>query len=384
MTDQGSPSGVASPQRGQSGRISLGFACAWDDPPQPTWSYTPWYLRAALRERADVRDVGLTWARPARTALKVLAAHRHEGRWASGWKHHPLTQGLAGRRLRRSAADCDAVLQIGDLARLRTPYLVYQDLSFDLLREERRLRHFPHLNARRLAQLRERQLEIYAEAAGVLAMSEWLAGHLIRVTGLPAERVHVVNPGCNALPESAPTVPERAGPPRLLFVGKDFTSKAGPEVLAAWEILRRESDPRIELTIVGPVAWPLPGPVPDGVRFLGRIPLDQVAALYHQHDLFVMPSHFEGYGIAFVEALAHGIPCVGRDRCAMPEIIRPGDNGGLVSTDDPAELAALIADLLADESVRARTVQQAPEVLAHATWGRAAEEILAVTAKILS
>ncbi len=316
-------------------------------------------------------------------ALKAMAAHRHEGRWVSGWKHHPVTMGLAGARLRRATADCDVVLQIGDLARLRTPYLTYQDLSFDLLREERELRHFPHLDASRIARLRERQLEIYAGAAGVLAMSEWLAAHLVRVTGLPADKVHVVNPGCNALPEVPPALPQRSGPARLLFVGKDFTTKAGPQVLAAWEILRRSGYPGIELTIAGPASWPMPGPVPDGVTFLGRVPLERVAALYAEHDLFVLPSHFEGYGIVFVEALAHGLPCIGRNRCAMPELIRPGDNGSLVSGDSPEELATLITELLSDDGLRDRTVRQAPSVIEHATWDRAAEETVAVAGKVL-
>ncbi|GAA3554015.1 hypothetical protein GCM10022222_42100 [Amycolatopsis ultiminotia] len=329
-------------------------------------------------------DLGLSWPQPARLALKTLAARRHDGRWTSGWKHHPVTQSLAQQRLRRAeaAAECALVLQIGDLARLRRPYLVYQDLSFDLLREERELRHFPHLSAARIEQLRERQLEIYAGAAGVLAMSEWLAAHLVRVSGLPSDKVHVVNPGCNALPTAAPTVPPRSTRPRrLLFVGKDFPTKAGPQVVAAWEILRRDLDPGMELTIAGPATWPLPDAIPDGVTFLGRVPLERVRELYPSHDLFVLPSHFEGYGIAFVEALAHGLPCVGRDRCAMPEIIRPGDNGGLVTSDDPAELAALITTLLANDELRERTVAQAPAVIKHATWSRAAEETLAVAAK---
>ncbi|RJQ84567.1 glycosyltransferase family 4 protein [Amycolatopsis panacis] len=362
----------------------MGFACAWDDPPQPTWSHTPWQLRAALREQTTVTDLGLDWPRPARLALKALAARRHEGRWVSGWKHHRLTQALVQQRLRRAEtpAGCDVVLQIGDLARLRGPYLVYQDLSFDLLREERQLRHFPHLSATRIEQLAERQREIYAGAAGVLAMSEWLAGHLVRVTGLPADKVHVVNPGCNVLPAGEPQARPAGGRQRLLFVGKDFTTKAGPQVVAAWEILRRDGHAELELTIAGPAQWPMPGPIPHGVRFLGRIPLDQVRELYATHDLFVLPSHFEGYGIAFTEALAHGLPCVGRDRCAMPEIIRPGENGGLVTSEDPAELASLIAELLADEELRERTVRQAPAVIEHAGWSRAATEVLTVAAKL--
>jgi glycosyltransferase involved in cell wall biosynthesis len=335
----------------------------------------------------DVADVGLSWSRPTRTALKALAVTRHEGRWSSGWKHHPATQRLAARQLRQAvhATRPDVVLQIGDLARLEAPYLVYQDLSFDLLRDvfgEGEIPHFPHLSCAKLARLRDRQHAIYDGAEGVLAMSAWLVEHLVRVTGLPKEKVHYVPPACNVVPPELPRPPDPDRPRRrLLFVGKDFSTKAGPEVVAALALLRRDIDPAMELTVVGPTVWPMPGPPPEGVRFVGRLPVSRVSPLFTEHDLFVMPSHFEGFGMVFVEALAHGLPCVGRDVCAMPELIRPGDNGGLVGSDDPGELADLIARLLADDELRSRTVSQAPDVIARYAWSRAAEDVLRIAAK---
>ncbi|MEO6088974.1 MAG: glycosyltransferase family 4 protein [Umezawaea sp.] len=369
--------------------MRIGFACAWDDPPQPTWSYTAWQLRSALRERAEVTDLGLEWHRSSRLALKVLAARRTDGKWSSSWKHHPFTQLLAGRKLRRAvrAGTPQVVVQIGDLARVDAPYLVYQDLSFDLLREHfspnDEVLHFPHLNRNTIKRLTERQHEIYEGAAGVLAMSDWLAESLVKVTGLPPERVHVVPPGANALP-AAPVRTALTPRPRrrLLFVGKDFRTKAGPQVVAALAVLRREVDPNIELTVVGPTTWPLPGQVPDGVTFLGRLPLDRVRDLYQAHDLFVMPSHFEGYGMALVEALAHGLPCVARNACAMPEIVRQGVNGVLVSGDDPADLAAVIASALDDDGLARRAIRQAGEVIARHQWSRAADDILRIASEV--
>src|SRR5262249_30189698 len=159
----------------------------------------------------------------------------------------------------------------------------------------------------------------YAKAAGMLTMSEWLAEHLVRVTGVPADRVHVVPPAANGLPEHAVVAPHPAPRRRLLFVGKDFATKAGDVVVAAVELLRRDHDPKIELNVIGPKQWPMPGEIPDGVRFLGRLPLEETRREFGRHDLFIMPSRFEGYGIALVEALAHGIPCIARAACAMPE-----------------------------------------------------------------
>jgi hypothetical protein len=382
-------------------RPRLGFACAWDVPPEATWSHTPWQLRAALRTRTEVLDLGLDWPPLLRRGLRALGAHRDGGRWGTHWKQHPVTTSLAGRRLRAAEARLrpDVALQMGDLATLDTPFLLYQDASYDLLLDRlgenggpdgaaadpaARAAHFPGLSRTALLRLRDRQREIYQRAAGVLAMSHWLAEHLVRVSGVPAARVHVVPPGANGLPEPIDPAPRDGSRHRLLLVGKDFHTKNGELVLAALALLRRDHDPDFELTVVGPRDWPLPGPVPEGVRFRGRLPLPDVQALYGTHDLFVMPSRFEGYGIALVEALAHGLPCVARQDCAMPEIVTPGVNGALLSADgDAAELAGLIAACCADERLYQRTAAGAAAVRAEYRWGRAAEDVLRVAAAVL-
>ena len=372
--------------------VRLGFACAWDPRPEPTWSYTPWHLRSALCTRTDVLDIGMNYPKAVRLPLKALHARRVDGQWVSMWKHSPLARRYAEHALRggERSTPCDVIVQIQDLAALRTPYLVLQDLSYDVLLDELdahgTLTHFPSLTRSDAQRLRDRQHMIYHNAAGILAMSRWFADHLVRVSGVPADRVHVVHPGASAglsTSDGERQVTQRTRR-RLLFVGKDFATKAGDQVLAALELLRRDVDPDITLTMVGPKEWPLPTEPPPGVRFLGRIPIDEVRGLYAEHDLFVMPSRFEGFGIALVEALSHGLPCVARNAFAMPEIVRPGDNGDLVTGDDPAELATIIARLLADDAMFTRVAAQAPEVRHYYSWTRAADDVLAAAGTVSS
>jgi glycosyltransferase involved in cell wall biosynthesis len=370
--------------------VRLGFACAWEPRPEPTWSYTPWHLRGALRSRADVVDIGLSYPRSVRLPLKALHARRVDGQWVSMWKHSALARGYARHVLRggERANPCDVVVEIQDLAPLHTPYLVFQDLSYDVLLDELdthgALAHFPSLTRSDAQRLRDRQRSIYRQAAGVLAMSRWFADHLVRVSGVPADKVHVVHPGATAglaTSDGERRVTERPRR-RLLFVGKDFVTKAGGQVLAALALLRSDVDPAITLTVVGPKEWPLSGEPPAGVDFRGRLPIEEVGRLYAEHDLFVMPSTFEGFGIALVEALSHGLPCVARRAFAMPEIVRPGDNGDLVTSDDPGELAAIIATLLADDALHVRVARQASGVREHYSWERAADDVLAVAASV--
>ncbi|MGV8978129.1 MAG: glycosyltransferase family 4 protein [Cellulomonas sp.] len=369
--------------------VRLGFACHWGRTREGTWSGTPWRLRRALSVVTDVIDVGSELALPVQSVLKGLGARRTPHGWATTWRHAGLTQALVQSdvRARVQRTRPDVVLEIQDLAVLSTPFLVLQDLSYALLLEHFGADGVPHFRAlgrRRIEALHARQERIYECASALLPMSEWMARSLV-AHGVPAARVHVVNPGINApLPSRGVIVPQRRlGPTRrLLLVGRDFDTKGGAQVVAAFERLRRELGPTISLTIVGPPTWPLRGEVPDGVTFLGPRSGAEIAGLLDSHDLFVMPSLFEGFGIAFAEALSRGLPCIGRDACAMPEIIDRASGGRLVASELPDELADLIVDTLADDALYAACAAAAPGRRAHFTWERAADQVATIAQEV--
>ena len=370
--------------------LRLGIACHWGPNPRTTWSGTPWQLREALRELVEVVDVGPTLARPIRTALRVAGARRSGGRWRSQWRHSRTAITLLEQELRRQVqrSTPDVVLEIQDLGATEAPFLIMQDLSYALLLERfgpSGVPHFRSLSRRRIEELHRRQERIFEEAAALLPMSSWLASS-IESTGVDPARIHVVNPGINMpLVDAGIPAERRTGETsRLLMVGRDFDTKGGTQVVGAFELLRREMGPRIELTIAGPAQWPLRGEMPEGVRFLGPVPSSAVHALMDSHDLFVMPSLFEGFGIVFAEALVRGLPCIGRDDCAMPEIIDRESGGRLVRSEDPVELAELIVDALADDDLYVECARRAPERLAHYSWDRAARDVAAVASAAAS
>jgi glycosyltransferase involved in cell wall biosynthesis len=278
-------------------------------------------------------------------------------------------------------------VEIQDLAPAPVPFFLFQDVSFDALlhlRETTNLPLFRKLSEDALRRRRERQVGMYERAAGVLVTSRWMARSLTEVSGLPAEKVHVVYPGISAH-DPGETLPVRTGPRRrLLFVGREFTRKGGDLVVAALSILRRDVDPLITLTVAGPPAWPLPGEVPPGVDFLGDRPLGEVARLYDSHDLFVVPSRLEPFGIVFAEATARGLPCVARNAYAMPEIIQTGRTGALVDGDDPAALADVIARTLADDGLYEACRAGAAGVAERFSWDRAGRDAVAAVKTTLS
>ncbi len=366
------------------GAPRLGFACHWGPDPQATWSGTPWRLRQALEERVEVLDLDVTPGAAATVALKGAAVRRGEGRWVSPWKHSSAGLRAQERALRKQlrAHTCDAVVQIGDLGVVDDPYLLVQDLSvrvlLDHFDEASGVPHFPGMSEQMLRRRLAWQERVYEQAAGVVVMSRWLADQLI-AEGLPANRIFVANPGAITTLDAppAPTPQRSAGErTRLLLVGRDFHTKAGDVVLEALSILRRDVDPDITLTVAGPPTWPLPGMPPKGVAFLGRVPPEQVVRLYDTHDLFVMPSRLEGFGIVFAEALSRGLPCVGRNAFAMPELIQPGLGGAVVDSLDPVELAEVVADTLADDDLYRGCWARRMAVAEHFTWGRMADDVI--------
>lgn len=91
-------------------------------------------------------------------------------------------------------------------------------------------------------------------------------------------------------------------------------------------------------------------PAAARVRFLGFV--HDVRAVLSAADFYVMPSYWEGWGLALGEAMAAGLAAVGSDVPAVSDLIVPGETGLLVPPGDAAALADAIDSLAADERFR--------------------------------
>ena len=88
------------------------------------------------------------------------------------------------------------------------------------------------------------------------------------------------------------------------------------------------------------------------VQLIGQQPRAAITRLLQQCTVFVLASRFETFGIAALEAMACGKPVVGTSVDGILEIVDDGENGLIVSPDDPRSLAAALDRLLADASLR--------------------------------
>lgn len=191
---------------------------------------------------------------------------------------------------------------------------------------------------------RRRERSLYQGAAGIASFSRRVVGSLEDDYGVLPGRAQVVGAGANVYPE----MPERSHDGEtLLFVGTRFDLKGGPVLVRAFERLRRER-PRLRLVVVGPTERLA---LPAGATHLGYLPAARLEALFREATVFVLPTLREAFGIAFLDAMACAVPCVGTDVEAVPEILDGGETGLLVPPGDDRALAAAIERLLVDRAL---------------------------------
>jgi glycosyltransferase involved in cell wall biosynthesis len=89
------------------------------------------------------------------------------------------------------------------------------------------------------------------------------------------------------------------------------------------------------------------------ITFAGAVAPQRLMQLYAAADLFVLPSRFEGYGMAYAEAIAHGLPVVGTRAGAIPDTI-PAGAGVLVPPDDVDALSTILRALIENPLQRER------------------------------
>ncbi|MFC1690033.1 glycosyltransferase family 4 protein [Pseudomonadota bacterium] len=94
--------------------------------------------------------------------------------------------------------------------------------------------------------------------------------------------------------------------------------------------------------------------IADRVVFTGWVDQEQLQQLYSRCALFVMPSDGDGFGLVFLEAMMHSLPCVGLQSGAAAEIFEDEKSGILVNRDDRVAMADRLTRLLHDEALRKR------------------------------
>lgn len=209
------------------------------------------------------------------------------------------------------------------------------------------------------------------KADGIIVPCEFVKRGVVEL-GIPENLVAVVPFGSNrkglsTITQRAPTSPDR--PIRLLWVGQPLFRKGFHDLLAAYAGL----PPRAaDLTIVLPSAKAVPtaGQLPGAARLLVRLTPSELAREFSTHDLLVMPSLVEGFGMVYLEALSFGTPIICTPNTGAPDIITDGREGFIVEPGDRPALIGCIMKVVDDPSRLYQMKVAAKRAGATWTWDR--------------
>lgn len=230
----------------------------------------------------------------------------------------------------------------------------------------------------------ERARRIVSEALDaarlVLANSAATAS---RCRELGARDVRVVHLGTDLPPEAA--APPDGGAPTLVTVGHLVERKRHADVVHALSQLAPRH-PGLRYVVVGdgPEREPLRTlterlGVADRVELRGQLPPAEAVAEARRASAFVLPSVDEAFGVAYVEAMAAGVPAIACRGEAGPEDIAAAGGGiTLVPPREPQALAEAIDALLADPAAAQDLGAQARETVRRSfTWERCGRDTVA-------
>ncbi len=270
--------------------------------------------------------------------------------------------------------------------RLRAPFIVFlHGIAADEMRFERgaprqylrALSHLERANARR--------------ADRVIVTSAYSREVACEAYGLPAEKVGVVPNGIWPPDWERVRGMRKSSGQTILSVARQYPRKNTRRLIHAMPRVRaRLPGARLRVVGGGPCLRALEKQtrslgLDDAVTLLGEVPGDEVVRReYAAADVFCLPSLQEGFGIAFLEAMAAGLPVVGLRTAATPEVVR--DAGVLLPPEEAAipegggsedALADALVALLGDAAHRERIGRRGVARAASFGWPAVAERFMA-------
>jgi glycosyltransferase involved in cell wall biosynthesis len=355
-----------------------------------SWSTLSYHFFTALKNQGMLhRAFGVEASRLRRWFL--LAKNVHFQREV--WQHHfyldlayrdALTRAI-GERIEPGDFDHE-FLQLGALYDVpgllagRTRCFSYHDGN---LAESARSPYFPRgISARVVDRALDYEKKVAHGMAVVFTMSDYLRQSFIRDYEMPPSRVVSIGAGVN-LDELPERVPSKAYDTKeILFIGVDFARKGGWELLRAFRGVCGKH-PTAKLHVVGPRELAIPADLQAGVEYHGYVsrstPEGRAKSdeLFRRASLFVMPSLYEPFGVAPLEALVHQLPCVLTRRWALQEMVTPGENGELVECGNVEDIEVKLSTLLSEPEQLQRMGEAGRQrVLSYYTWPKVAGRLI--------
>lgn len=257
---------------------------------------------------------------------------------------------------------------------------------------------FPHLHPLRKQVLTRPLVALAARLAdAIITVSDCARQDILRLTGVPASRVHVIHeaaaPAFHPIEDGAllESVRCRYGLADrfILYVGTIEPRKNLPRLLEAYARLHHSGDLPHQLVCVGPDGWGYQEVrqriealnLEAAVHLTGYVPFADLAPLYNLSEIFVFPSLYEGFGLPVIEAMACGTPVITASTSSFREI-----TDGAVEAIDPLEtdaIAEALLRLVRDADWRCELGRRGLVRARQFSWVHAARETLDVYRKVV-
>ena len=295
--------------------------------------------------------------------------------------------------LKLARSDLDVCHFTNNVASLWTPLpsiITIHDMTLWLFPE--------HHYRRRLLAIRPFVPLAARHAKAIITVSHSAKRDIVRVLGVPADKVHVIYEApasCfRPLPDggSADDLRRRFPLPEhfILYVGTIEPRKNLVRLLKAFARLYLAREISHHLIFVGQRGWKDNDVfttvqrlgIEEAVHFTGHVPVDALVALYNLADALVFPSLYEGFGLPVVEAMACGTPVITSSTGSLGEVA--GDAAEFV---DPAEVTSIAAGIRAVLTSETRRRELRQRGLAHVKrfdWKNTARETRDVYSQVMT
>ncbi len=239
------------------------------------------------------------------------------------------------------------------------------------------------------------------KADGIIAVSDSTKNDLVKILGLPKEKIKVIYLGVNHQ-QFRPITDECVlqdfrkqfglNSPYILFVGTIEPRKNVMTLLKAFNLFKKSNDTPHKLVIAGQWGWKVKGVdrmierfnLKNAVKFTGYFPQRYLHLLYNCADVFVYPSWHEGFGLPVLEAMACGTPVLVTNRSSLPELVAH-DESLMFSPSNALQLSKKLEDFITnchveDKSLRKWLIKRARFF----TWEKTALETLSYYDSLIS
>jgi glycosyltransferase involved in cell wall biosynthesis len=178
--------------------------------------------------------------------------------------------------------------------------------------------------------------------------------------------------------------------PYLLFVSTIEPRKNIQTLINAFNLLKQTVKLDHHLVLIGRKGWhyqPIFAAIENSpwthhIHHLNYLSDEDVAFFYSKADVFVYPSHYEGFGLPVLEAMTLGAPVVTSNTSSLPEVA--GDAALLIDPNDPMELAEAILKVISGSQFRQDLIHKGKARAKLFSWERTAKETLNAYKSLLS